>query len=103
MKKISVNEVINQNKEFVGSLSPVEKESGVERQSRGWYEQLLDDCRTIISTRKFAIHWELIYLKWEIGDRLMQEEKRGIVKKLQQVAVDLDSSETILTFYFQLE
>ncbi len=36
--------------------------------SEEWYQNLIDDCKTIITERRFNACWEVIQCKWEIGD-----------------------------------
>ena len=38
-----------------------------------WYQHLIEDCKSIITERRFNASWELIQCKWEIGDRILKE------------------------------
>ena len=63
-----------------------------------WYQNLVDDCKTIIVERKFNASWEVIQCKWEVGDRILQDhgefERAKIYgdKIVQHVAQSLSCS-----------
>ena len=39
-----------------------------------WYEELVEECKAILSEAHFAVQTELLKGKWEIGKRIVQDE-----------------------------
>ena len=64
-----------------------------------WFKALIDECRDTIIEKRFIIAEELIKMKWEIGDRILQDtgnfERAQIYGKqiVSLVAKSLDCSE----------
>ena len=62
-----------------------------------WYQHLIEDCKAIITERKFNASWKLIQCKWEIGDRILKEndnfERAKIYGKeiVRRVALSLNA------------
>lgn len=65
-----------------------------------WYENLIEECRVIITEAVFTSRWALVEGYWKLGERI-REEGDKITKLLQQVAVDTKVSERTLWYALQ--
>ena len=63
-----------------------------------WYKSLIEDCLAIIIERTFNSEYERILCKWELGDRILKDEDKGITKSLHRCAVDLKKGERDLWY-----
>jgi len=70
----------------------------IKLEKEGWYQSLIEDCRAIIVERTFNSRIEDITGKWELGDRILQDEDKGITKALHTCAVDLKKGERDLWY-----
>ena len=68
-----------------------------------WYISLIEDCRAIIVERTFNSKIEEITGKWELGDRILQDEDKGITKSLHRCAVDLHKGERDLWYCIEFK
>lgn len=41
-----------------------------------WFQALIEDCRDTIVEKRFIIAEELIKMKWEIGDRILEDTEK---------------------------
>ncbi len=67
-------------------------------QKEEWYQNLIDDLKAIVVERTFNSEYEKILGKWEIGERILQDEDKGITKSLHRCAVDLNKGERDLWY-----
>jgi hypothetical protein len=71
-----------------------------------WYNELIEDCKTIIVETSFASRWALVEGYWNLGQRLREDmnfEKYSREKPelLQRVAESLNISERTLYYSMQ--
>lgn len=78
MKNNLMNEIINQD----------------------WYNQLVGECKAIITEAVFTSRWALVEGYWSLGKRL-REDKEFNTKLLQRVAVDIAVSERTIWYALQ--
>lgn len=58
-----------------------------------WYEELLGECRAILSESRFVVSMEVLKGKWELGRTVATGERAEYGKKIvEQLAKDLDIS-----------
>jgi len=67
-------------------------------QIESWYQEMVEDCRTILVERVFNSRHELILAKGEIGERIYNDknynqEKQSNAEFNQQMAQDIKLSE----------
>lgn len=81
--------------------------------TQDWYEQLVEDCKAIITEAVFTSRWALVEGNWELGKRVreddnikkLQAEKKysGVLTELLQgLAVKIHISERSLWYALQL-
>lgn len=89
----------------------IKKDTGI--QNEEWYQGLIEDCRAIIVERSMNAKMEVIEGKWELGQRITEEnvkmDRKEIYGKkiIENLSRDLGASTTDLwncvKFYKQLE
>lgn len=65
-----------------------------------WYEQLVEECKAIITEAVFTSRWALVEGYWNLGKRL-REDKNFNTKLLQGLAVDIGVSERTAWYALQ--
>jgi len=66
-----------------------------------WYQELVEDCKAIITEAVFTSRWALVEGHWHIGERLRADENFS-TKLLQDLAVNIGISERKLWYAVQL-
>ena len=75
-------------------------------QNSDWYENLVDECKAIITEAVFTSRWALVEGYWKLGerireDKLAQEFAKGNKTFVQDLARNLGQSER--TLYYALQ
>jgi N6-adenosine-specific RNA methylase IME4 len=68
--------------------------------TQDWYQNLIEDCKDIITEAVFTSRWALVEGYWSLGKRL-REDSNFSTKLLQDLAVTLNTSERTLWYALQ--
>ena len=75
--------------------------------SQDWYENLIDDCKTIIVETEFTSRWSLVEGYHQVGSRILQENENFERSKIygenivQRIAQSLGKSKRTLNYAIQ--